>query len=150
MILGLGRPAAAFIVLAAAASGTLAQAPARRPLKLDDLDRVRKVADPQVSPDGQWVAYTLTRVDVAADKDDTDVWMVSWDGARSVRLTSSPDGEKKPRFSPDGRYLSFLSSRGSKDDNETAREGKPRRSPTSRAASTTTPGIPMGSGWSWW
>jgi len=120
MILRLGRPAAAFIIFAVAASGALAQAPARRPLKLDDLDRVRQVADPQVSPDGQWVAYTVTKVDVAADKDDADVWMVSWDGARSVRLTSSPDGEKKPRWSPDGRYLSFLSSRGSKDDNETA------------------------------
>ena len=120
MILRLGRPAAAFIILAVAASGALAQAPARRPVKLDDLDRVRQVADPQVSPDGQWVAYTVTKVDVAADKDDADVWMVSWDGARSVRLTSSPDGEKKPRWSPDGRYLSFLSSRGSKDDNETA------------------------------
>jgi dipeptidyl aminopeptidase/acylaminoacyl peptidase len=112
--------AVAFIIFAVAASGALAQAPARRPLKLDDLDRVRQVADPQVSPDGQWVAYTVTKVDVAADKDDADVWMVSWDGARSVRLTSSPDGEKKPRWSPDGRYLSFLSSRGSKDDDETA------------------------------
>src|SRR2546427_705500 len=61
MILRLGRPAAAFVVLAATASG--AQAPARRPLRLDDLDRVRQVADPQVSPDGQWGAYTLTRGD---------------------------------------------------------------------------------------
>ena len=112
--------AAALLLLALTASPALAQAPARRPLKLDDLDRVRQVADPQVSPDGQWVAYTVTRVDVAADKDDTDVWMVSWDGARNVRLTSSPDGEKKPRWSPDGRYLSFLSSRGSKEDNETS------------------------------
>ncbi len=120
MTLRLRRPAAALIIVLAAVSAALAQAPARRPLKLDDLDRVRQVADPQVSPDGQWVAYTVTRVDVAADKDDADVWMVSWDGARSVRLTSSPDGEKKPRWSPDGRYLSFLSSRGSKADDEVA------------------------------
>jgi dipeptidyl aminopeptidase/acylaminoacyl peptidase len=120
MTLRLRRPAAALIIVLAAVSAALAQAPARRPLKLDDLDRVRQVADPQVSPDGQWVAYTVTRVDLAADKDDADVWMVSWDGARSVRLTSSPDGEKKPRWSPDGRYLSFLSSRGSKADDEVA------------------------------
>lgn len=119
MIPRLGRPAAAFVVLAAIGSGAPAQAPARRPLNLDDLDRIQQVADPQVSPDGQWVAYTVTRVDRATDKDDTDVWMVSWDGARSVRLTSSPDSEKKPRWSPDGRYLSFLSSRGSKEDNAT-------------------------------
>src|SRR2546428_10137054 len=86
----------AFIIFAATASGALAQAPARRPLKLDDLDRVRQVADPQVSPDGQWVAYTVTKVDVAADKDDADVWMVSWDGARSVRLTSSRTARRSP------------------------------------------------------
>ena len=88
-------PAAALIVLAAA-SGAWAQAPAPRALKLDDVDLVQQVADPQVSPDGQWVAYTVTRVDVAADKDDTDVWMVSWDGARSVRLTSSPEVKEIP------------------------------------------------------
>ncbi len=97
-----------------------AEPEARRPLKLDDLDRVLEVADPRVSPDGQWVAYTVTRVDLAADKDDTDVWMTSWDGARTVRLTSSPDDETKPRFSPDGRYLSFLSARGNKKDDEIA------------------------------
>ena len=72
--------------------------------------------DPQVSPDGAWVAYTVTSVDVGADKDDTDVWMVSWDGARRVRLTASPESETRPRFSPDGRYLSFLSSRGGKPE----------------------------------
>lgn len=101
-------------------SALAADPPARRLLALADLDRVLGVADPQVSPDGQWVAYTVTKVDVAADKDDADVWMTSWDGARSVRLTSSPDGEEKPRFSPDGRYLSFLSARGSKKDDEIA------------------------------
>ena len=88
----------------------------RRPLRLDDLDRLKSVRDPQVSPDGAWVAYTVTSVDPGADKDDTDVWMVSWDGKRRVRLTSSPENENRPRFSPDGRYLSFLSSRGGKSD----------------------------------
>ena len=101
-----------------AGSALAADPPARRLLTLADLDRLLRVADPRVSPDGQWVAYTVTKVDVAADKDDTDVWMTSWDGARSVRLTSSPDVEEKPRFSPDGRYLSFLSSRGGKKDDE--------------------------------
>ncbi len=69
------------------------------------------VRDLQVSPDGKWVAYTLSTVDVTADKSDTDVWMASWDGAQQVRMTSSPDSENAPRWSPDGRYLSFLSGR---------------------------------------
>jgi dipeptidyl aminopeptidase/acylaminoacyl peptidase len=88
----------------------------RRPLALDDLYRLKEVRDPQRSPDGQWVAYTVTSVDREADKNDTDVWMVSWDGARAVRLTSSPDNETTPRWSPDGRYLSFLSSRRTPKD----------------------------------
>ena len=110
----LARAAAALALVGAA---TLPGAE-RRPLALDDLARLHDVADPQLSPDGQWVAYTVTRPDPAADKEDADVWMASWDGARRVRLTTSPDGEAKPRWSPDGRWLGFLSSRGSKAEHE--------------------------------
>src|SRR5690348_7103965 len=89
----------------------LSQAPARRPLRVGDLYRLRNVGAPEISPDGQWVAYTVTTVDSAKDKSNTDVWMTSWDGTQSIQLTSSPDGESSPRWSPDGKYLSFLSSR---------------------------------------
>lgn len=90
---------------------------AKRPLGLDDLAKVRTVTDPQVSPDGQWVAYVVGTLDAEKDKRDTDLWMVSWDGSRQVRLTSSPESaERAPRWSPDGRYLAFLASRG--DDEE--------------------------------
>ena len=84
---------------------------AKRPLRATDIFRVRDVRDPQISPDGKWVAYTVTIADSARDKNDTDVWMVSWDGKDNVRITSSKDGESAPRWSPDGRYLSFISSR---------------------------------------
>ena len=97
-----------------AASLVFAQSTSRRLLKLDDIDRFHDVRDVQVSPDGKWVAYTLNSVDVAGDKSDTDVWMASWDGSRQLRLTSSPENENAPRWSPDGRYLSFLSGRPGK------------------------------------
>src|SRR5262245_40622681 len=82
-----------------------AQAPAKRLLKIEDMHAFRTVADPQISPDGKWVAYTVNSVDVAGDKSDTDVWMASWDGAKQLRVTSSSESENAPRWSPDGRYL---------------------------------------------
>jgi dipeptidyl aminopeptidase/acylaminoacyl peptidase len=97
-----------------AASLVFAQSTSRRLLKLDDIDRFHDVRDVQISPDGKWVAYTLSSVDLAGDKSDTDVWMASWDGSRQLRLTSSPENENAPRWSPDGRYLSFLSGRPGK------------------------------------
>ena len=85
----------------------------RRPIAVDDLSKMRAVGDPQVSPDGRWVAFTVGTVDAEKDKRDTDIWMVSWDGAEQVRLTSTTDSsESSPRWSPDNKYLAFLTTRG--------------------------------------
>ncbi|MEP7226387.1 MAG: S9 family peptidase [Gemmatimonadales bacterium] len=96
---------------AVVAPAVMGQAPAQRKLQLDDVYRLRDVSDPQLSPDGAWVAYTVSRPDTSEDRADSDVWMSRWDGARSVRLTSSKSSEATPRWSPDGRYLTFLSDR---------------------------------------
>ena len=64
--------------------------PAPRPLQLSDLSRLRDVADPQLSPDGAWVAYTVTRADSATDKRDADVWMARTDGSQNLRVTTAP------------------------------------------------------------
>jgi dipeptidyl aminopeptidase/acylaminoacyl peptidase len=86
-----------------------------RPLALRDLTSMRDVADPQLAPDGAWVAYTVSRVDSAADKRDADVWMARTNGSQNLRVTTSPTSESRPRFSPDGKYLSFISSRNEDD-----------------------------------
>ena len=97
-------------ILAAAVAAPLpAQAP--RPIVPADLLRLRGVGGPQVSPDGDWVAFTVSRVDSTKDKRQSDVYMVRWDGTRTVQLTASDESEADPRWSPDGRYLSFVSSR---------------------------------------
>lgn len=82
-----------------------------RPIRSADIYHLRDVGTPRISPDGEWVAYTVTTVDSAKDKSDSDVWMVSWDGKRTLRMTSSPESEDNPRWSPDNRYLSFVSGR---------------------------------------
>ncbi len=100
----------------ALAPAVAAQAPAARAITLDDLHKFRTVGDPQPSPDGAWIAYTVGTTDADKDKRNTDIWMVSADGATTLQLTFTPDGESAPRWSPDGKYLSFLASRGTDDE----------------------------------
>jgi len=91
---------------------TNGQAPVKRTLVPTDVYLLKNIDDPQISPDGKWVAYTVSSVDTAKDKRNSDIWMVSLDDkAASVQLTSSGEGESSPRWSPDGKYLSFLSAR---------------------------------------
>jgi len=103
------------LALTGAALGADSQQ-ARRPVKADDFARLRTVRDPQRSPDGQWVAYTVSAIDLEKDKRDTDIWMVKWSGGEEIRLTSSPESESQPRWSPDNRYLAFLASRGDEEE----------------------------------
>ena len=83
----------------------------KRSLRPGDIYRLQSTGDAQISPDGKWVAYTLTTVDSAKDKRNTNIWMISWDGTENVQLTNSPDGEGSPRWSPDGKYISFTAAR---------------------------------------
>ena len=106
------RPIGAVILVGAFAASPGAQS-SKRAIGLDDLAKLRAVSDTQVSPDGKWVAYTVDTVNVEKDEHDTDLWMVSWDGTEQVRLTTTSDSsEHMPRWSPDNRYLAFLTSRG--------------------------------------
>src|SRR5271156_6312208 len=90
----------------------------RRPIAVHDVYTIRAVSDPALSPDGQSVAYTVTTVDSAKDRQDADIWLTHWDGTGSVRLTQGHESHHLPRWSPDGRWLAFLSSRGNKDDKD--------------------------------
>lgn len=87
----------------------------KKTLKPIDINRIPTLSDPQLSPDGKWVAYSVSEVDTAKDKRVSHLWMQSWDGKESIELTHGAEAASSPRWSPDGKYLSFLSSRDSKN-----------------------------------
>ncbi len=102
---------AAIIGLTIMAAGQQTFSQTKRPLKPADIYRLPAVSDPQISPDGKWVAYTRSTIDSIKDKRSAAIWMINIDGSQELRMTNSPEGESKPRWSPDGKYLSFISSR---------------------------------------
>ena len=99
------------LLCAAVSSALAADAPKKRAITLDDLNRIVRVSSPAISPDGEWVAYSVSNIDTKEDKNQSHLWMVKWDGSARIQLTYGKEGASAPRFSPDGKYISFLSSR---------------------------------------
>lgn len=86
---------------------------AARPLTFDDLMKLHRVSDPQLSPDGQWVAFTVSDVVYDENRTNSDIWLVpTAPGAGEPRkVTNSPKADNHPRWSPDGKWLAFVSTR---------------------------------------
>ena len=109
-------------VAAAAQGGQGGQGGAPRLLTVDDLFALKEVGDPQISPDGRWVAYTVTTTDLKAEKSESRLWMAPLAGGEggAVPLTVPGSSASAPRWSPDGRYVSFLAARktGAPGDSE--------------------------------
>ncbi len=90
----------------------------KRTMKPADVFRFQSINDLQVSPEGNWVAYTISSVDSIKDKSISHIWMSNWEGTASLQLTNGDDGDETPRWSPDGKYLSFISTRQTNDESQ--------------------------------
>ena len=78
-----------------------------------DFARLADVAEPAFTPDGNAVVYSVTVTNAAEDKRQSDLWRVRYDGSDRTQLTNTPKHDEwSPAWSPDGRWLAFLSDRG--------------------------------------
>ena len=82
-----------------------------RAITLDDQFAIKAVEAARLSPDGAWVAYTVTSVSLKKDEDEQRIWMVPFAGGEAIALTAEGVSSGNPQWSPDGKYLAFLSAR---------------------------------------
>jgi len=87
---------------------------AKHPIAFDDLVKIHRISDPQVSPDGRWVAYVQGDVNLEGNKTIRHIWLVPTEGGESRQLTRGEGSDTRPRWSPDGKSLAFMSTRGGK------------------------------------
>lgn len=100
----------AVLFLGSSAGRTTAQEAAKHAVTFDDLIRMHRVGESQVSPDGKWVAYTVTTPDMDANRNASNVWIAPAAGGDSLQLTQSGH-DSSPVWSPDSKTIAFLSSR---------------------------------------
>src|SRR5205823_12648514 len=83
----------------------------KRAITFDDFIAMKAVGDPALSPDGKWVAYSVTEYSLKENRGTTRIWLADLRTGETRQLTQGPGSDREPRWSPDGRTLAFVSSR---------------------------------------
>lgn len=100
----------------------IAQQIAKRMMLPNDVLGMKSIRQPKVSPDGNWVLYSISRVDSIKDKNVSKLYMTSWDGKETVHLTEQTINPSGHAWSPDNKYISFLANNKSDDKSSAARQ----------------------------
>src|SRR3989442_14626535 len=83
----------------------------KRAITFDDFIALKTVSDPRLSPDGKWVAYTVTTSSLQDNRGVARIWLAEVATGQSRQVTQGPGSDRSPRWSPDGQTLAFLSTR---------------------------------------
>ena len=100
------------LTLFVALGGNVANA--KHAITFDDLMKVKRISDPQVSPSGRWIAYVQGVVDFEANKVVEHIWLMPAGGGVPKQLTAGEGSDSRPRWSPDAESIAFISTRGGK------------------------------------
>ena len=105
------KSALAFLLLSAFAALPLCPAQTKRPMTFEDMMKMKRLGETAVSPDGKWLAYSVTSVDLNQNTKTTEWWLQAIAGGEPMKLAVGQPGDSGVQFAPDGRSVLFLSGR---------------------------------------
>src|SRR5882724_2149955 len=82
------------------------------PMTVETLLKLHRISDLQISPDGKWIAYSVMSPNLEANTKPSQIFVVGIDGGTPKQLTREGSQNSRPRWSPDGKRIAYISNRG--------------------------------------